>query len=122
MALTDVTGFAARSPAEHRRREQSRARGSTLNMPVLPAAREYLNAGIAPGGTHANRRFLADWVTYDADVTEQEQLLLCDAQTSGGLLAAVAPDEADATLEAWRKACRRPAWGSSNRSPPPESR
>jgi selenide, water dikinase len=65
---------------------------------VLAAAREYVEAGIAPGGTHANHRFLADWVSYDADVTLQEQLLLCDAQTSGGLLAAVAPDRADALL------------------------
>ena len=34
-------------------------------MPVLAAARDYVAAGIAPGGTHANRRFLADWVDYD---------------------------------------------------------
>jgi selenide,water dikinase len=45
--------------------------------------------GIAPGGTHANRRFLSDWVTYAEDITVEEQLILCDAQTSGGLLAAV---------------------------------
>ena len=67
-------------------------------VPVLAAAREYVQAGISPGGTHANHRFLADWVTYADDVTKEEQLLLCDAQTSGGLLAAVAPDQADALV------------------------
>jgi selenophosphate synthase len=35
-------------------------------------------------------------VSYDDDVTKEEQLILCDAQTSaGGLLAAVAPDQAE---------------------------
>ena len=69
-----------------------------IDVPVLSAAREYVQAGISPGGTHANHRFLADWVTYAADVTKEEQLILCDAQTSGGLLAAVAPDQADALV------------------------
>ncbi|HYV39167.1 MAG TPA: selenide, water dikinase SelD, partial [Gemmataceae bacterium] len=44
----------------------------------------------APGGTHANWKFLADWVTFAAGLTKEDQLLLCDAQTSGGLLASVA--------------------------------
>jgi selenide,water dikinase len=48
-----------------------------------------VQAGIAPGGTHANRRFLASWVEYDPKIPEWQQLLLCDAQTSGGLLAAL---------------------------------
>ena len=58
--------------------------------------------GIAPGGTHANHRFLADWVSYDSDVTKEEQLLLCDAQTSGGLLAAVPAEMAAELLAALR--------------------
>jgi selenide, water dikinase len=98
-ALTDVTGFGLLG---HLRNIVSAskvgARVFVDRVPVLSAAREYVQAGIAPGGTHANHRFLADWASYDADVTTQEQLLLCDAQTSGGLLAAVAPDRADALL------------------------
>jgi selenide,water dikinase len=39
----------------------------------LPAAWEYVRAGIAPGGTHANLRFLADWVTFAADLAKEEQ-------------------------------------------------
>jgi selenide,water dikinase len=68
-------------------------------VPVLQAAREYVQAGIAPGGTHANWKFLADWVTYEADVTKEQQLLLCDAQTSGGLLACVAQGHARALID-----------------------
>jgi selenide,water dikinase len=89
-ALTDVTGFGLLGHLRNMT-TASRAGAKTwlAQVPVLPAAWEYLRAGIAPGGTHANWRFLNDWVNYAADVTKEEQLALCDAQTSGGLLAAV---------------------------------
>src|SRR5262249_23047412 len=73
-------------------------------VPVLPAAWDYVRGGIAPGGTHANRRFLADWVDYNPDIAKEEELVLCDAQTSGGLLAAVAPEQAEAALMALKAA------------------
>jgi selenide,water dikinase len=89
-ALTDVTGFGLLGHL----RNVTAASGVTAEVwfdqvPILPAARQYVQAGIAPGGTRANAKFLADWVKFDADLTVEEQLLLCDAQTSGGLLAAV---------------------------------
>jgi selenide,water dikinase len=102
-ALTDITGFGLLG---HLRNmvvaSKVGARVHLDHVPFLTAAQEYVRAGIAPGGTHANHRFLADWVTYAADVTKEEQLLLCDAQTSGGLLAAVAADRAEALLQALR--------------------
>jgi len=63
-------------------------------VPVLSAAREYIQAGIAPGGTHANWKFLADWVEYEEGLSKEAQLLLCDAQTSGGLLIALPEKDA----------------------------
>jgi selenide,water dikinase len=102
-ALTDVTGFGLLG---HLRNivaaSQVSARIDLERVPVLAAAREYVESGVAPGGTHANHRFLADWVSYDADVTKPDQLLLCDAQTSGGLLAAVPADKADGLVKALR--------------------
>jgi selenide,water dikinase len=89
-ALTDVTGFGLLG---HLRNVTAASAVSAEvwveRVPVLEAAREYVKAGIAPGGTRANWKFLADWVEYAHDVSQEEQLLLCDAQTSGGLLAAV---------------------------------
>jgi selenide,water dikinase len=103
-ALTDVTGFGLLG---HLRNVvvASKVGGRIFfdRMPVLPAAVEYVHAGISPGGTHANHKFLADWVSYDNDVTKEEQLILCDAQTSGGLLAAVAPDQAEAVVASLRE-------------------
>lgn len=95
-ALTDVTGFGLLGHL----RNMTSASGVTAEVnfeqvPVIPAAREYVKAGIAPGGTHANWRFLNDWVAYAPDVAKEEQLLLCDAQTSGGLLAAVPAEVAN---------------------------
>jgi selenide,water dikinase len=100
-ALTDVTGFGLLG---HLRNIVAaghvNARVYFERVPVLAAARRYVDAGIAPGGTHANLKFLADWVTYADDVTKEERLILCDAQTSGGLLAAVAADDAEKLVAA----------------------
>ena len=89
-ACTDVTGFgllghlrnvlAASGVAATIRRDA---------VPVIAAARRYAEAGIVPGGTHANHRFLADWVDWGT-TDPTTQLLLSDAQTSGGLLIATA--------------------------------
>ena len=103
-ALTDVTGFGLLGHLRGMAAASGvSARIWTEHVPILPAARAYVQKGIAPGGTHANRRFLASWVSYDAEVTDNDQLLLCDAQTSGGLLAALPNDQAsDAVRELQR--------------------
>jgi selenide,water dikinase len=102
-ALTDITGFGLLG---HLRNVVVASKVSAQvyldRVPVLPAAWEYVRAGIAPGGTHANLRFLAECVTYAPDLTKEDQLILCDAQTSGGLLAAVAPDRVKSLVEALR--------------------
>ena len=56
-------------------------------MPYLEGAREALAAGYVSGGTRRN----LDWVAPHADlsaISQEEALLLADAQTSGGLLVA----------------------------------
>jgi selenide,water dikinase len=102
-ALTDITGFGLLG---HLRNIVAASKVEAHiffdRVPVLPAAVEYVYAGISPGGTHANHKYLADWVRYDEDVTKEEQLILCDAQTSGGLLAAVAADQAEAVIASLR--------------------
>jgi len=88
-ALTDVTGFGLLGHLRNMTAaSQVTAQVWLDRVPVLAPAWHYLRAGIAPGGTHANWRFLADWVAYEG-LDKEEQLMLCDAQTSGGLLAAV---------------------------------
>jgi selenide,water dikinase len=96
-AATDVTGFGLLGHL----RNMTVASGveATIELsrvPILDAARTYVAEGIAPGGTHANLRYLRDHVTFD--VAAEGQLLLCDAQTSGGLLIALPASAADALI------------------------
>jgi selenide,water dikinase len=104
-ALTDITGFGLLG---HLRNITAASRVTATvwadQVPVLPQARRYVAANIAPGGTRANWKFLNDWVEYEAGVSQEEQLLLCDAQTSGGLLAAVPEASAPAVVQALSKA------------------
>ncbi len=103
-ACTDVTGFGLLG---HLRNVAAASGCSAVvragDVPVLEAARRYVARGVAPGGTHANWRFLADWVTWSAETTKEAQLLLCDAQTSGGLLIAIAPERVDDLLTELRR-------------------
>ena len=64
------------------------------DVPLLDGAREWLRRGYRPAGTTRNAEAFRTRV--DVKVTEEDYLLLCDAQTSGGLLMAVAPDRLDA--------------------------
>jgi selenide,water dikinase len=63
-------------------------------VPVLSGAREYLAKGFRPEGTMRNVRTFAGRVRLS--VPQSEYTLMCDAQTSGGLLIAISPDRAAA--------------------------
>jgi selenide,water dikinase len=85
---TDVTGFGLLGHLY----KLARSSGVTAvidraAIPLISGAREALQAGYVPGGSRRN----LDWVTPHADfgsATEEDLLLLADAQTSGGLLLA----------------------------------
>ncbi len=100
-AATDITGFGLLGHLSNVvRASDCGAVIERERAPVLEAARAYVHQGIAPGGTHANWRFLAELVDWGEGIDKPEQLLLCDAQTSGGLLIAVAEPRCEALLEA----------------------
>lgn len=103
-AATDVTGFGLLGHL--RNVVAASAVSATIwldEVPVLSAAPRYVRAGVAPGGTHANWRFLSEWVDYHGAITKEEQLLLADAQTSGGLLIAVEAPRVNALVAALSK-------------------
>ncbi|MEO6776342.1 MAG: selenide, water dikinase SelD [Kofleriaceae bacterium] len=95
-ACTDITGFGLLGHLRNiARASECLAHVRLASVPVIAAAWAYVREDIAPGGTHANWRYLNDSVDYDAGIDKPSQLVLCDAQTSGGLLIAVAPRDAD---------------------------
>ena len=102
-AATDVTGFGLLGHL----REMLVASGTAARVrasavPLLPEALALCRAGHIPGGTRRNQADLAAALRWGDDVAPPLRVLLCDAQTSGGLLVAVAPDRADRLLQELR--------------------
>jgi selenide,water dikinase len=87
-AATDVTGFGLLG---HLRQmlETSGVAGviDASALELLPGVLELARRGIVPGGTRRNHEFVEPWVSW-GELDEAEQLVLADAQTSGGLLIA----------------------------------
>jgi selenide, water dikinase len=111
-SATDVTGFGLLGHAA----EIARNSGVGLRMyasavPALPGALEYARAEIFPGGLDRNREFLEadNYLQYADTVEEAYKLLLCDPQTSGGLLLMLPPTAAEA-LTARCAAADQPIW------------
>jgi selenide,water dikinase len=99
-AATDITGFGFLGHA----RDIAIMSGVNLRfyherIPFIPGAKEYAEQWLFPGGTHSNERYFHPWVRFSSNLTEEEQLLLFDAQTSGGLLIAVPPERASLLVE-----------------------
>jgi selenide,water dikinase len=89
-ACTDITGFGLLGHLyEMTSASGTGARVSLQAVPVLPEAWELIKEGICPGGSKRNHQALQGKVTWAPEITEEAQLILCDAQTSGGLLMAV---------------------------------
>jgi selenide, water dikinase len=98
-ACTDVTGFGLLGHTLEMA-EGSQV-GITINskdVPVLSGTRELAEQNIIPGGTRKNHKWIADRINYADGVSEIDQLILCDAVTSGGLLISV-PEESAAALQ-----------------------
>jgi selenide,water dikinase len=102
-ACTDITGFGLLG---HLREMLSAgnvgARIEASRVPLIPETVELLQAGAVSGGTHNNYRFLRDLVEWDPALSKEMKLALCDAQTSGGLLIAVARERREQLLDALR--------------------
>jgi len=59
------------------------------SIPILEGTYDLAAAGIIPGGSHNNHAYTKPYVRYAERLTEIQQIILNDAQTSGGLLVAV---------------------------------
>ena len=99
-AATDITGFGLIGHGG----EMARASGVALAfdaraVPAFPRVLELIAQDVIPGGTRSNLDDHAVFTQYAPDVDAVYRVLLSDAQTSGGLLMAFAPDDARRALE-----------------------
>ncbi|MCY0967106.1 selenide, water dikinase SelD [Parathalassolituus penaei] len=91
-ALTDVTGFGLMGHLlEICEGSGVRAELDADAIPVIPEAEQYLQLGCVPGGTIRN---LDSYGHKLGAIPEHIRNVVCDPQTSGGLLIAVAPEAA----------------------------
>lgn len=96
-AITDVTGFGLLGHlVEMAEGSGLLARLRFADIPLLPGVQHYLQEQCIPGGTGRN---FASYGHKIGPLSEQQKNLLCDPQTSGGLLLAVARDSIDCVLQ-----------------------
>jgi selenide,water dikinase len=102
-AATDVTGFGL---IGHLRNildaSQVGAKLDVARLPILAGAVELAAQGSVPGGTRRNLEAVA--VEWSDDVSPMEQLIMADAQTSGGLLITIPEERIRGLMEALRAA------------------
>ncbi|MCX6280945.1 MAG: selenide, water dikinase SelD [Bacteroidetes bacterium] len=103
-ACTDVTGFGLLGHLK----EMLSAGGLSAEIlwqqvPLLKMAWAYAVAGMIPGGTVNNLEFASSMLDTDPGVPEMVKLLLADAQTSGGLLVALCPQQAAEAVSEFAK-------------------
>ena len=97
-AMTDVTGFGLLGHlTELCEGSGVSATIDSTAVPRLPNTDHYIAEDCTPGGTDRNFESYGDHLS---PLTDAQRALLCDPQTSGGLLVAVAPDGLDAVHEA----------------------
>lgn len=96
-AMTDVTGFGLLGHlTEMCEGSNLSAKIEYSKIPTLPMLQPYLEQNCIPGGTHRN------WDSYGKNVSLKEETyknILCDPQTSGGLLLAVEPESVSEVQE-----------------------
>ncbi len=104
-AATDITGFGLLGHlAEMVRGSGVGARLLARQVPLIDGARTLAERGLIPGGSRRNLASVADTLRFDASLSELDQLMLADAQTSGGLLIAVPPGRTEALVDRLRAA------------------
>jgi selenide,water dikinase len=99
---TDVTGFGLLGhAAELARNAGVRLRFYGADIPLLPGARDYVQAGFNTGGGQRNQRWLINEGLFEPGPGNDPHILalVCDPQTSGGLLLVLPPERVDRLLQ-----------------------
>lgn len=91
-AGTDITGFGFLGHSVELAKSSKVGLQLWLkSIPFLEGALEYVKQGHIPGGSADNKLYFGERVSFDPGIDDYEQMLLFDAQTSGGLLLALQP-------------------------------
>ena len=111
-SVTDITGYGLLGHgSELARNSGVGLRISAHALPALPGALQYAGNGVVPGGLNRNHEYVErdGYVRYLGEIDAAHTALLFDPQTSGGLLIALPPADADA-LQARYAEARQACW------------
>jgi selenide,water dikinase len=95
-SLTDITGFGLIGHlSEMLTNKNLGAELQINNIPVLKGLEKYISSGMIPGGTMKNKENYSCGVEKKQGIPSEQEIILYDAQTSGGLLLAIKPEQAE---------------------------
>ena len=99
-ACTDITGFGLLGHAcQMAENSQIGIRMYLASIPYFPEAVEFARQGLCPGGLYRNKEFYSSRVEFAPELPDDMVQILFDAQTSGGLLISLAPEQAELLLQ-----------------------
>jgi len=99
-SMTDITGFGLIGHLKEMLTEDGI--GAELwvdNIPRLENLKKYIAAGMIPGGTVKNKEIYSCLVEKNPAISEEQEIILYDAQTSGGLLLSINQEKAEKAKE-----------------------
>jgi len=104
-AMTDVTGFGLLGHLlEMCRGSSLGAHVRAADVPLIDGVRALAEAGFVTGASARNWNSYGTDVRLATSIDDVDRALLCDPQTSGGLLVACAPETVDAAMDAFSRA------------------
>ena len=94
-SATDITGFGLLGHLYNMLKSSNKSAKLIYNsIPIIKGAIELVKEN-TPGGTVSNKQSLEEHIIFDESIHNDEQILLYDAQTSGGLLISVSSNKAE---------------------------
>lgn len=98
-AMTDVTGYGLLGHLFEMTNDNISMQIELSQVPFIKGVKELAKTGLFPGGSKSNKKFYQKYVSLsNKNITKEELMLMYDAQTSGGLLIAVRPQNSELLL------------------------
>ncbi|MCK5169529.1 MAG: selenide, water dikinase SelD [Bacteroidales bacterium] len=99
-ACTDVTGFGLLGHlSEISLASKMDVEIFSQQVPVIEEAWEFATSNIIPGGSTNNLNHFSKYIDWDTNISDIEKIILCDAQTSGGLLFTIPMSNKDEVIK-----------------------
>ncbi|HLN53478.1 MAG TPA: selenide, water dikinase SelD [Lentimicrobium sp.] len=98
-ACTDITGFGL-SGHLHEMLQASATNADLWygKIPLFPGVEKFARMGVIPGSTSSNQSYSASWME-DTVLKPYQVAIICDSQTSGGLLISIPESDAEPLVQ-----------------------